>query len=740
MKMNKKQNENHIAHTHPNDDGTVKVQTLEEHLANVATLTGLFASSFDSQEWGELIGQWHDVGKLNPSFQQYIRQVAGLIPMTRNVSTRERAHAAIGAIAINQILPGLGLPIAYCIAGHHSGLPNWSSGFGLEEKLTDIKKWETVKETCSFLPIPSQDPTFPVKDPKQFHQWIRMLFSCLVDADRLDTELFAQPEQATQRGMYDSLDLLKERLDNYLKRFDTAPSTPLNKERQIILQQCREKSTLPPGFFNLTVPTGGGKTISSIVWAVNHAIKYGKKRIIIAIPYTSIITQTAQTYRDIFGGNNVLEHHSNLGENISEDINANRGLKLATENWDVPIVVTTNVQLFESLHSNKPSICRKIHNVSDAVLILDEAQMLPVKFLEPVLHCLEGLVSLFNTSVLFTTATQPAFSGIIGLRKGQFEGISSKIHELIPNSDKLFEKFKRTELHCFPLNESFTAERVAVELCKYEQVLCVVNTRKQAQAICKEMPDDTIHLSRNMYSQHLMREIERIRLLLQEGNPVRVVSTQLIEAGIDIDFPVVFRAFAGLDSIVQAAGRCNREGKLEIGHVHVFKFEGERARGLIAKGQAALSDLLYSYSLTQLATPALMKMYFDFYYSRNPEMDKPNTEGLLYTDAKECKFQFEEYSRKFRLIDDEGTETFLLPMEDGAVIYEKLLRNEILTLKDYRTMQRFSVCVSSFVAKEIHEQGGIEEINEIKILNKAFYNCHYGVVVGGVWSEEFLNV
>lgn len=731
--------EKYIAHTYPDNNGGVKIQSLEEHLIQVSTLTGRFASSFDSQQWGELIGLWHDIGKLLPSFQQYIRQVSGLTPMVRNISTQERAHAAIGAVAIHQILPGLGLPMAYCIDGHHHGLPDWFSGFGLGEKLVNTQKWDAIKAD-SFLPIPTQALTFPIREQEQLHLWIRMLFSCLVDADRLDTEQFSQPEQAAQRGIYDSLETLKKRLDTHLKKFETAPSTPLNKERQAILQTCREKGTLPSGFFNLTVPTGGGKTLSSMAWALNHAIAHGKKRIIVVIPYTSIITQTADVYRNIFGTNNVLEHHSNLSEKVSEEVNANDTLRLSTENWDVPIVITTNVQLFESLHSNKPSACRKIHNVSNAVLILDEAQMLPVEFLKPILHCLNGLVSVFNSSILFTTATQPAFSGSIGLRLSQFKGISSEIHELIPDSDELFGKFKRTELHCLPLNEELAAEQLAAELCQYEQVLCIVNTRKQAQAICKEMPDDTIHLSRNMYSQHLMGEINRIRTLLSEGKPVRVVSTQLIEAGVDIDFPIVYRAFAGLDSIVQAAGRCNREGKLKIGHVYVFKFEGEQARGLVGKGQNELSNLLFSYSLDELATPSLLKIYFEHFYGRNSTMDKPATHDLLYQNAHQCKFQFEQYSRNFRLIDDKGTESLLVPLEGGATIYEKLQKNEKLTLSDYRMMQRFSVGVSSFIAEQIEKQGGIEEINEVKILNKTFYNKHYGVVVDGAWSEEFLNI
>ncbi len=721
-----------IAHTSYGSDRT---QPLIDHLKSVSFLAGQYSSVFDSSEWGELIGLWHDIGKINPDFQHYIRQASGLIDLTRNISVSDRAHALIGAIALSRQLGKLAIPMAYCIEGHHAGLPNWHND--LDRKLNDDKKYEIVKESI-FLDKARLPSSCICKDCKDLHHWIRMLFSCLIDADRIDTERFVDPEQSSFRGKYESMEKLKSKLDAYLPRFDKVADTKLNSDRRTILSICKEKSSLPPGFYSLTVPTGGGKTLSSIQWAINHAIKYKKDRIIIAIPYTSIITQTAAIYRDIFGENNVLEHHSNLSEIDEEKQYDNMSLRLAVENWDIPIVVTTNVQLFESLHSNRPSICRKIHNIANSVLILDEAQMLPIEFLNPVIQGLKSLVSLFHVSVLFTTATQPAFSVKIGLRKSGFVGID-KVEELIPDPEGLYHSFKRTRIQTFH-NKKFTPQGLALELIKYDQVLCVVNTRKQAQELSKYLPEDTIHLSRNMYSKHLMQQITHIRDCLVKGISIRVVSTQLIEAGVDIDFPVVYRAFAGLDSIVQAAGRCNREGKYKLGDVFVFEWENEHSHGSIAAGQSILMDMLYHKDIDSLTSPTFMRDYFFKFYCKQTEMDKPKTAELLYKDAAELKLQFEDYANNFQLIDNKGSETFLIPQDEGERIYIRLKMGEKLSLKDYRIIQRYSVTVPKNTAEELRKNRAIEEYGGVKVLSKVFYNKQYGVVVGETWCNEILMV
>lgn len=724
----------YLAHTRINN-GLLEVQSLQDHLESTAQIAGDFAAQFGLREWGEIIGLWHDIGKIQPKFQQFIKQEAGIIPFKHNFSTRERAHARIGAVAINRLLPRQCVPMAYCIEGHHGGLPDWAGE--LDDKLVDDHCWDSVSDN-SFLPEPTPPPMNAFTECSQIHQLIRMLFSSLVDADRLDTERFAHPEQAAARSRYDSLETLRGRLDQYLESFETLPSTPLNQRRASILAQCRSKGDLPPAIYSMTVPTGGGKTLSSMAWALNHAIAHGKRRIIVAIPYTSIITQTAAIFRKIFGSDNVLEHHSNLSEEVQTEINENNSLRLSMENWDVPIVVTTNVQLFESLYGNRPSVCRKIHNITNSVLIIDEAQMLPVDFLKPILDSIEGLATLFRTSILLTTATQPVFSGKIGANGG-FRALKSPVYELMDDADALYPQFKRTTLKPYHL-EGITPEELAAELSACNQVLCIVNTRSQAQQLCRHMPQDTIHLSRNMYSHHLMEQISQIKTLLSEGRDVRVVSTQLIEAGVDIDFPVVYRAMAGLDSIVQAAGRCNREGRASSGDVYVFKWQGEHLQGLMAKSKSVVEGLLLKYSMDELTTPSMLKRYFETYYGSVRQMDKPKTEDLLIKNAGGFKIQFAEYAKKFRLIDDKGSESFMVPNDGGKVIYEKMQAGQKLTLADYRAVQQYTVSVPKHVAAQIRKQGGINDSFEIKVLHSSLYDKRYGVVVEGRWVDEFAYV
>ncbi|MGL4852843.1 MAG: CRISPR-associated helicase Cas3' [Phocaeicola sp.] len=721
----------YLAHT---SDDSLQNQTLLDHALGVSNLTGLFATRFKSEEWGKLLGLWHDIGKLNPIFQSYITSSYKGNPPSK----RERAHAALGAIALYKQLGPIAIPLTYCIEGHHAGLPNWYGDLDVKIKENDLYK---LIESKVFLPKPTVPPFVLQLDEKSFHHWVRMLFSCLIDADRLDTEQFANPSQAAERGNYDSLEVLKGRLDKKLAQFSVGEraNDKINQDRRTILSICKEKGKLPSGFYSLTVPTGGGKTLSSMAWALNHAIVNGKERIIVAIPYTSIIAQTADTFRKIFGSNNVLEHHSNLSKESEEEINKHQSVRLATENWDVPIVITTNVQLFESLHSNRPSDCRKIHNIANSVLILDEAQMLPIDFLDPIIQSLKSLVSHFGTSILFTTATQPALTGMVGLRQSQFKGIEN-VEELMPSPEELYYSFKRTQLHKFADDRKFTSEAMAKELLKHDSVLCVVNTRKQAQSLCQNMPKDTIHLSRNMYSAHLMRKIDEIKRLLKEGKAVRVVSTQLIEAGVDIDFPVVYRSFAGLDSIIQAAGRCNREGKLSMGDVYVFEWEEEKSFGTIKAGKETLSDMLYAESIEELALPPNITRYFANLYTKSVEMDKPQSDKYLYQNVGECKFQFEAYAKEFCLIDDKGSITVLIPLEEGLKIFEKISKGENLYLADYRTMQRYSVSIPSYIANDLIKSGAIEQWGEIHVINSAFYNLQYGLVSNGEWIEEFISI
>ena len=415
---------------------------------------------------------------------------------------------------------------------------------------------------------------------ENFHFWLRMLFSCLVDADFLDTEQFMERGKTEQRGQYPRLERLAPWFFRALDRLEQdAPKTPVNTIRAAIRRVCEQKAQMPKGLFSLTVPTGGGKTLSAMAFALRHALKHGQQRVIYVIPYTSIIEQTGRILAGIFGRENVVEHHSNLSperETLAP--------QLATENWDAPMVITTNVQFFESLYAAKPSRCRKLHNIINSVVILDEAQLLPPELLKPCVDAMNDLTRNYAVTLVLATATQPALPKL------------DPLAEIIPNELNLCGRLKRTHFN-FPtsLNEPTVWASLAQRLQQHDQVLCIVNTRRDCHDLFQLMPTGTIHLSALMCGAHRSAVIRLIRWRLRKRLPVRVISTQLVEAGVDIDFPVVYRALAGLDSIAQAAGRCNREGKLNdagrMGEVHVFVPPKPAPSGLLLKGENTTREL-----------------------------------------------------------------------------------------------------------------------------------------------------
>lgn len=656
-------------------------------------------------------------------------------------------HSSAGAILAKEKLPGYFPPLAYCIAGHHSGLLDWTSSgeANLDRRLS---KTDCYQEMLKDAPEEMQEVVASLDQPlvddfeKEMHQWIRMLFSCLVDADYLDTERFMQPEQANRRGQYDSMETLKDRFDTYMESLTAdAPASFINEKRAAILSRCREMAGGLPGFFSLTVPTGGGKTLASMAWALIHAVRYQKDRIIIVIPYTSIIVQTAAVLRNIFGAENVVEHHSNLQQDSNDERSPSL---LATENWDAPIIVTTNVQFFESLYACRSSRCRKLHNICNSVVILDEAQMLPVEFLNPVLDVLQSLQASFKASILFTTATLPVFSGHIGTGPEVFNGLKTPVTEITSVHDNLFEAFKRVELHWPEPNTTTTFDELAGKLSGYDSVLCIVNTRKEARELCRRMPEGTLHLSRMMCSAHIMEVIKLIKQKLKNNEPVRVISTQLVEAGVDIDFPVVYRAFAGLDSIIQAAGRCNREGKLnkkgELGQVFVFKFENCILRGVMGKGANALREMLSVSDGEDLFSPACIAQYFSLFYANCNTFDKAEIKKNLYEGASEMNFLFATAADRFRLIDDKDSVSILVGYGDGATLLEELKRNgpEFWLL---RKLQQYSVSVRKWDFEQLRKQGTVAEYAGIFILEDSrCYDEQAGLVLDGAWVEELLLV
>jgi CRISPR-associated endonuclease/helicase Cas3 len=734
-----------IAHVRSTDNGTQEVHGLSGengHLAATAGLAGKFATSFSAADWAYLAGWWHDLGKFKPDFQNYIRKVTGYERDEAEEGGPGKVdHTAAGAIHAVQKHPAIGRIFAYAIAGHHSGLPDWqkvltTSGSCLEERLKDKRHLEdAIKGNIPAQVMSAQLPTSqpPFKTEKEFkhglHLWIRMLFSCLVDADFLDTEAFMDPEKSSRRRPTIDLNELRSRYDAFMAQISVnALDTPINRIRTQILMECRKGAELEPGFFSLSVPTGGGKTLASIGFALDHAIRYGKSRIIVAIPFTSIIEQTAEVLRKVFGEEAVLEHHSNLDPDKESPAS-----KMATENWDAPIIVTTNVQLFESLFAARTSACRKLHNIVNSVIILDEAQVLPPEYLKPILQgALMPLANNFGVSVVLCTATQPALTGHIGSPPGQhgqggFAGIPHEaVRELMQSPSKLAEDMRRTQIVPFTPNMSPSNwEIVAEKAQQYSQVLCIVNTRKDCRKLHSLMPAGTIHLSALMCGEHRSQLIGEIKAKLKEGSPIRVVSTQLVEAGVDLDFPVVFRAMAGLDSIAQAAGRCNREGilkdeqgHLQMGQVFVFQPEKPAPLGLLRFGEQAGQEMfrLHSQKVATLSHD-LYKIYFSRYYYDIHSFDKKNLQSLLFDSAQSCQFQFRTAAKEFSLIDDKAQKSILVwfsvtqnEREIDSRILIDTLKNIGPTQDLMRKLQRFCVNVSINDWKNLASQGHIRPL------------------------------
>lgn len=719
---------------HIREDGTV--QSVEEHLKGTAELAGKFAKEFGNEDWGRIVALIHDIGKYNPAFQNYIKACNDWEEDDSEVTSKKVDHSTAGGIFAVKKFGILGRIIAYCISGHHAGLPDWNHEMGVGGDLSSrLKKEELLKivetqlaEFVRTIVMPSTPPAGkPIKD-EHIHLWIRMLFSSLVDADFLDTENFMDPEKGKDRGSYPSISELKEKLDTHLSKFK--PDSKVNEIRKQILDECQQKAELPSGFFTLTVPTGGGKTLSSMAFALKHAIKHNKKRIVMAIPYTSIIEQTAETYRNVFGGNSVLEHHSNLDPDKETQQS-----KLAAENWDAPIIVTTNVQLFESLFAAKTSSCRKLHNLANSVIILDEAQMLPTEYLKPILSSIKGLVEMFGVTVVLCSATQPALCGEIGSGDSKFKGIENAT-EIINSPKQLAENLKRVDLNISTRKLENYAELVN-DLQTHEQVLCIVNTRKDCREIHSLMPEGTIHLSAFMCPQERSKIISEIKTRLKNKEVSRVISTQLVEAGVDIDFPVVYRALAGFDSITQAAGRCNREGKLgKAGNVNVFIPPKQAPVGMMRKGEDASKELIAMNRMD--FSPDSIKTYFEIFYSKTNSFDKIQFNNRLVTNVRNFEFQFRTTAHEFNLIDDKAQKSIIVWYGESPHLIEQLRKKGIEKWL-MRKLQRYSVSISPSLFKFYQQHNYIEEIHGIWVQNTAgLYKEGIGLLTEDVgWSNDF---
>lgn len=699
-------------------DNCGAIQSNEEHQRGVAQRAERFATEFGMGDCGRLMGLLHDKGKEQKEWQKYIQ---GKINTGPN-------HAYVGAIIAQRQYPQIAPLIAQPIAGHHRGLYDYCDY--IEETKRELPKDVTIDTT-----IPYQFPKLSKMEQYDLHHLVRMLFSCLVDADSLDTEAFMNPEQAKQRGCNTSMQELLTTLEKHLEGLKAkAPDTEVNHIRNYVQEQCVKESHGEGGFYSLTVPTGGGKTLASVLWALHHALKNHLQHIIIAIPYTSIIVQTAATLKQIFGDDNVLEHHSNVNPEDIKDKELRERLQLATENWDYPIIVTTNVQLFESLFSNRRSDCRKLHNITKSVIILDEVQTLPLGFYKPIVHTLDTLKRVFGTSILFTTASQPILSGRIegANPMASFNALQS-VHEIIPQKAQLHDKLRRVELQIMDGAKSY--DEIAAELSKHQKVLCIVNTRLDAKELFERLPKEGIclHLSRMMCPAHVSATIEQIKeaLKAQSNQPIRVIATQLIEAGVDIDFPVVFRQEAGLDSILQAAGRCNREGKQGICSTFVFSLGKEHPllTGFISQTNNARLNMRRQHDWF---SPEAMNSYFKQLHSRIDNFDSKQMEALLY--KPEC--EFENAAEKFRLIDDQAT-SVIINWRESINIYQKLITDG----PSYSLMKKlayYSVNIRKRDFEKLKNIGAIEEPfeNIYVITNPCFYKSDTGLTIDNQWLEE----
>jgi CRISPR-associated endonuclease/helicase Cas3 len=732
------------AHTLPGKP-TADWEPLRDHLEQVARRAGEFASTFSAEAWGRVAGLWHDLGKYSKEFQARLFRENGLEahlegPVGRvNHSTAGAKHA-IDSFTGEQGLRGRIL--AYCIAGHHAGLADAiaeAGQSGLDQRLREgfpsVEAAPAELLALPTLPMPKLTLTHGDRNRAAFQLalFTRMLFSCLVDADFLGTEELMQPVGARARQQQaPTLQELKKALDRHLAELgaQSQGATNVSDCRQLVLAACHAAAQEPPGLFSLTVPTGGGKTLASLAFAIDHALRHGFERVIYAIPFTSIIEQTAEVFRDrAFAGLSpeaVVEHHSNLDPDDETFYS-----RLAKENWDAPIVVTTNVQFFESLFASRTSQCRKLHRIVNSVVILDEAQTLPVDLLKPCLAVLRELAVDYHCSIVLCTATQPAIT-----RQPEFTIGLENVREIIPDPPELYNRMKRVRVHNLgQLSDSELIERLG----EHQQFLCVVNTRPHAAKVFTLLSetlsaadrDGVIHLSTWMCGAHRSEVIADIRQRLQDGKSCRVVSTQLIEAGVDVDFPVVYRALAGIDSIAQAAGRCNREGKAASGDVFVFEPTAGQPPGYLASTADSARELLTDFD--DLLSLEAVQHYFELHYwKQNKLWDKKGVMEQFPAPAQKVAFQFRTAARLFQMI-EEDTQPIIIPWgSEGQALVRALEASEPPDWRIKRKLQRYVVGVYPSIYQKLLATGDvIIRHNSYAVLcNLGMYNDKLGLRLG----------
>ncbi|MDR2055679.1 MAG: CRISPR-associated endonuclease Cas3'' [Desulfovibrio sp.] len=729
-------------------------QLLRDHLLAVGKLAEAFAARFNAAPWGRSAGLLHDIGKASKKFQRRVRG--------ENLRVD---HSTAGARQAESDKRGVGKLLAYCIAGHHAGLPDGRSNEAgslrhrLDPALRTIEDYSAWRDCLGTDPGAYPDFASCPFDPKpqglgfRIAFFLRMLFSCLVDADRLDAEAAGNPQDRMRsiRRSYPPIGDLCARLDVFLQqKIKVAMVGDVNRIRAEVLDHCRNAAEMKPGLFSLSVPTGVGKTLSSLAFALAHAQRHSLDRVVYVIPYTSIIEQNADVFRQALndaGGDFVVEHHCNL---VTLEEGDDDSPHPATENWDAPVIVTTAVQFFESLFSARAGRCRKLHNLAKSVIVLDEAQLLPLPYLRPCIEALRELSAGYGTSIVLCTATQPALNAPWDGPDGKGEGLANgltDVREIIPDPKALHASLQRVEIrHSGEVSDAGLVERLAGEPC----VLCIVPMRRMARKIFDGLrahaavsktasgPQELFHLSALMCPQHRTWTLQDIHAALNayrsEGLPCRVISTTLVEAGVDLDFPVVYRAEAGIDSIAQAAGRCNREGRPEKGRVYVFRPEYGLPAGIPRRSAQAARSVVDRHMADLLHPDAVREYFRELYWQTGEDnLDAHNILERISATAGDADFPFREIERDFQLIDT-PTQSLIVPYDETA---EKLL--SILGALQpgdnasgiLRRLQRYAV---SLYEKEFHSlqmAGAIRRGGpggQVGVLsNKSLYNAQFGL-------------
>jgi CRISPR-associated endonuclease/helicase Cas3 len=663
----------HYAHS-TDDESRTNWQVLSEHLNDTADRAERFGERLGIGKAARLAGLLHDLGKYNPQFQ------------ARLAGAKDRVdHSTAGGAIVTRLAKGddkiVAELIAYAIAGHHAGLPDkyGSSSSTLDERLKAFYEasldpaWKQELTPEAIALVPAFNWRFDDKSRFAFQVGLlgRMIFSCLVDADFKDTEQFYARIDGRRVDrewplLQTILPALIDGFDKYMDR-KRGTQTSLNRLRSEILDHIRSRAAEPPGLFTLTVPTGGGKTLASLAFALDHAKAHQHQRIIYAIPFTSIIDQTAAIFREVLGDGVILEHHSAIEdedwlaaprEPDSTKAGADK-LKLAMEDWAAPIIVTTNVQFFESLFAARTSRSRKLHNIAGSVIILDEAQTLPRPLLAPCAQALDELARNYRCSVILCTATQPALDAekFKAARPGappHPAGLAVAGRELAPRPDQLWEAFERVRLvYAGNMDDAALVDALA----RTEQALVIVNTRKHALALYRAARasglQSVVHLTTRQYAAHRREILKKVRQSLNAGAPCRLIATSLVEAGVDLDFPTGWRAEAGLDQIAQAAGRINREGRRSRDEslLTVFRAPDNPPPPEIKRLAGDMSRVMNRHE--KLLSPAAMDDFFgEVYWRFGPEgLDCECILDDFRIGSGQTNFSYRSVAEKFRMIE-----------------------------------------------------------------------------------------